>query len=49
LFVYIIVPEMHDHTNIKYSEFVFIALGIQHCHLWPILLYHIFPHYLHKR
>jgi len=35
---------------------VFVALGIQHamrmrhimpyCHLWPVRLYHIFPHYL---
>ena len=39
--------------SIKYSEYVFVALGIPacnprapYCHLWPVLLYNIFPHYL---
>jgi hypothetical protein len=22
------------------------ACGVLHCHLWPVWLYHIFPHYL---
>ena len=35
-------------TRVKYSECVFVALGIQHaipmrhCHLWPLRLYNIF-------
>jgi hypothetical protein len=40
--------------NISYCECVFVALVIQHakcmrritCHLWPVWLYHVFPHYL---
>jgi len=38
--------------NITYSECVFVALGTQrevhtpYCHLWPLCLYYIFPHYL---
>jgi len=35
--------------SITYYECVFVALGIQHasrCHLWPVRLYNIFPHYL---
>jgi hypothetical protein len=44
--------------NISYSECVSVALVIQHamrmsciivyCHLWPVWLYHTFPHYLIK-
>jgi len=38
---------------ITYSECVFVALGISmqtawavsYCHLWPVWLYHILPHY----
>jgi len=40
--------------SVTYCECVFVALVIQHesgmrrvvCHLWPVLLYYIFPHYL---
>jgi len=35
-------------VSITYSEFVSVALVIlhaPHCHLWPALLYNIFPHY----
>jgi hypothetical protein len=40
--------------SITYSECVSVALVIQHakrmrrftCRLWPVWLYHIFPHYL---
>ena len=40
--------------NNTYYECVSVALDIQHakrmrllyCHLWPVWLYHIFPHYL---
>jgi len=40
--------------NITYYECVFVALVIQHamrirrvlhCYLWPVCLYHIFPHF----
>jgi hypothetical protein len=41
-------------VSIRYSKCVSVALVIQHalrmrriyCHLWPVWLYHIFPHYL---
>jgi hypothetical protein len=40
--------------SITYSQCVSVALVIRHakrsavlyCHLWPVWLYHIFPHYL---
>jgi hypothetical protein len=40
--------------SVTYSECVSVALVIQHaksmrvlyCHLWPVRLYHILPHYL---
>ena len=39
---------------VTYSEYVLVALDIQlacacavlYCHLWPVCLYRIFPHYL---
>jgi len=37
--------------SITYSECVSVALFIQHapyCHLWPVRLYKIFPHYIIK-
>jgi hypothetical protein len=43
-------------VSIPYPECVFVALVIQHakrmrliilyCHLWPVRLYNVFPHYL---
>jgi hypothetical protein len=44
-------------VSITYSECVFAALGFQHamsmryviaCGLWPVRVYHIFPHFLTK-
>jgi hypothetical protein len=38
--------------SITYSECVFVAFGtksemrMRHCHVWPVRLYNIFPHYL---
>ena len=35
--------------NVTYSECVFVALGTQaalYCHLWPVWVYNISPHYL---
>ena len=39
------------YRKIQYFEFMFLALGIQHapyCHVWPVCLYRIFPHYIMK-
>ena len=45
---------MHGQQNFKFTYFVFVALISQqeksctvlYCHVWPLWLYDILPHYL---
>jgi hypothetical protein len=32
--------------QLPYLSSLLSACAILYCHLWPVLLYHIFPHYL---
>ena len=45
-------PLLQRKSSITFSDFVFVALGIQHamrmrahCHLWPVRLYRIVQHF----